>query len=101
MSLDDEPTIQSDAFLHEIEMIMKILQMPSRYEEPFACPAGIALWEEYRRRNPDGLKVPPIDLMDCTDLNSSHMLNTLILATIATRFESRMRLAQPSLTDRS
>jgi hypothetical protein len=67
MSLDDEPTIQSDAFLHEIEMIMKILQMPSRYEEPFACPVCIALWEEYRRRMPDGLKVPPIDLMDCTD----------------------------------
>jgi hypothetical protein len=47
--------------------MMKIFQMPSRYEEPFACPVGIALWEEYRRRYPDGLKVPPVDLMDCTD----------------------------------
>jgi hypothetical protein len=41
--------------------------MPSRYEEPFACPIGLALWEEYRRRNPDGLKVPPEDLNDYTD----------------------------------
>jgi hypothetical protein len=46
---------------------MKILQMPSRYEQPFACPVGIALWQEYRRRNPDGLKIPPVDLKDCTD----------------------------------
>jgi hypothetical protein len=36
-------------------------------EEPFACPVGVALWEEYRRRNPDGLKVPPVDLVGCTD----------------------------------
>jgi hypothetical protein len=35
-------------------------------EEPFACPVGIALWEEYRGRNPDGFKVPPVDLKDCT-----------------------------------
>ena len=42
-----------------------LIQMPSRYEEPFACPIGIALWEEYRRRNPGGLQVPPVDLMDC------------------------------------
>jgi hypothetical protein len=47
---------------------MKILQMPSRYEEPFACRIGLALWQEYLRRNPDGLKVPPEDLLDCTDL---------------------------------
>jgi hypothetical protein len=33
-------------------------------DEPFACPVGIALWEEYRSRNPDGLKVPLADLMD-------------------------------------
>jgi hypothetical protein len=46
---------------------MRILQMPSRYEEPFACPIGIALWEEYRRRNPNAPKVSPKDLMDCTD----------------------------------
>jgi hypothetical protein len=44
-----------------------LLQMPSRHEEPFACPIGLALWQEYRRRNPDGLKVPPVDLLDCTD----------------------------------
>jgi hypothetical protein len=38
-----------------------------RRNEPFACPIGLALWQEHRRRNPDGLKVPPVDLMDCTD----------------------------------
>jgi hypothetical protein len=46
---------------------MTIIEFPSRDEEPFACPIGVALWLEYRRRNPDGLKVPPADLMDCTD----------------------------------
>ena len=35
---------------------MKILQMPSRSEEPIACSVGIALWQEYRRYNPDGLR---------------------------------------------
>jgi hypothetical protein len=44
-----------------------LLQMPSRYEEPFACPVGMALWKEYRRRNPEAPKVPPEDLMGCTD----------------------------------
>jgi hypothetical protein len=44
-----------------------LIQMPSKREEPFACPIGVTLWEEYRRRNTDGLKVPPVDLMDCTD----------------------------------
>jgi hypothetical protein len=44
-----------------------LLQMPSRYEEPFACPIGVALWEEYRRRTLDGRKVPPVDLKDCSD----------------------------------
>jgi hypothetical protein len=28
-------------------------------DEPIACPIGLALWEEYRRRNPQGLKTPP------------------------------------------
>jgi hypothetical protein len=28
-------------------------------EEFIACPIGLALWEEYRRRNPHGLAVPP------------------------------------------
>jgi hypothetical protein len=46
---------------------MKILQFPTRYVEPFACPVGTALWHEYRQRNPDGLKVPPLDLLDCVD----------------------------------
>ena len=23
--------------------------------EPFACPVGVAFWNKYRRRNPDGL----------------------------------------------
>jgi len=46
---------------------MRILQMTSRYEEPFACHIGIALWQEYLTRNPDGRKVPPGDFMDCTD----------------------------------
>jgi hypothetical protein len=27
----------------------------------FACPVGVALWEEYRKRNIDGLTVPPTD----------------------------------------
>ena len=45
-----------------------IIQMPSRLVEPSACPIGVAIWQEYRRRNPDGLKVPPVDLLDCTDL---------------------------------
>jgi hypothetical protein len=46
---------------------MKILQMASRYEEPFDRPVGMALWGRLRRPNPDGLKVPPVDLMDNTD----------------------------------
>ena len=46
---------------------MKILQMPSGYEEPFACPIGIAVWLEYRRRNPNAPKVPPEDLKNYTD----------------------------------
>ena len=41
--------------------------MPSCFEEPFACPIGNGLVREYRRRNPDGLKVPPVDLKDRTD----------------------------------
>jgi len=32
-----------------------------------ASPVGLALWQEYTKRNPDGLKVPPKDLMNCTD----------------------------------
>jgi hypothetical protein len=46
---------------------MQILQMPSRYEEPFACPIGIALWLEYRRRNPNAPNISPEDLKDYTD----------------------------------
>jgi hypothetical protein len=47
---------------------MTVIQFPSRaVEEPFACPIGVALWKEYRRRNPDGLKLPPVDLLDYTD----------------------------------
>jgi hypothetical protein len=48
---------------------MTIIKFPSRdVEEPFACPIGVSLWLEYRKRNPDGLKAPPVDLQDCTDL---------------------------------
>ena len=36
-------------------------------DELFACPRGIALWQEYRSRHPDGLKVPPADLTKRTD----------------------------------
>ena len=46
---------------------MTIIEFPSHDEELFACPVGLALWEEYRRRNPDGITVPPVDLMDCKD----------------------------------
>jgi hypothetical protein len=35
--------------------------------ESLGLPYGLALWFEYRLRNPDGLKVPPVDLQDCTD----------------------------------
>jgi hypothetical protein len=38
-----------------------IVQWPSKVEEPIACPVGLALWQEYTRRNPHGLKVPPVD----------------------------------------
>jgi hypothetical protein len=31
------------------------------HDEPFNCPVGETLWQEYRKRNPDGLKVPPVD----------------------------------------
>jgi hypothetical protein len=31
-----------------------------------AAPIGVSLWLEYRKRNPDGLMVPPEDLQDCT-----------------------------------
>jgi hypothetical protein len=50
-----------------VESEIRTLRMPSRYEEPFACHIGIALWQEYLTRNPGGRKVPPGDLMDCTD----------------------------------
>ena len=33
-----------------------------------AAPIGVSLWLEYRKRNPDGLMAPPVDLQDCTDL---------------------------------
>jgi hypothetical protein len=46
-----------------------LLYMPSKREEPFACPIGEALWLEYRRRNPHAPKVPPEDLNDYTDPN--------------------------------
>jgi len=38
-----------------------IIQWPSKIEEFIACPVGLALWQGYARRNPDGLKVPPVD----------------------------------------
>jgi hypothetical protein len=41
--------------------------MPSKGEEPFACPVGEALWRAYRERTPDGLTVPPIDGRNVTD----------------------------------
>jgi hypothetical protein len=41
---------------------MTVIQFPSRaVEKPFTCPIGIALWQEYRKRNPDGLTIPPTD----------------------------------------
>jgi hypothetical protein len=44
---------------------MTVIEFPSRaVEEPFACPLGIALWQEYRRRNPNAPKMPPEDLKD-------------------------------------
>lgn len=46
---------------------MKILQMPSRYEDPFACPIGVALWLGYRRSNPSAPKMPPEGLNDYTE----------------------------------
>jgi hypothetical protein len=39
---------------------MTVIEM-SGSDEPFACPIGVALWNEYCRRNPDGLEVPPTD----------------------------------------
>lgn len=36
-------------------------------DEPFACPVGVALWEEYLKGNPDGLQTPPANFMDYTD----------------------------------
>jgi hypothetical protein len=36
-------------------------------DEPFACPVGVALWREYRQRNPDGFKVPPAHKLGVTD----------------------------------
>jgi hypothetical protein len=44
-----------------------IPHLPSRNEEPFARPIGEDLRHKYRSRNPDVLKRPPVDLMDCTD----------------------------------
>ena len=36
-------------------------------DEPFNCTVGETLWQEYRKRNPDGLKVPPADKRCVTD----------------------------------
>jgi hypothetical protein len=47
---------------------MTIIQFPSHaVAEPFVCPIGVALWQEYRRRNPKAPKVPPENLMEYTD----------------------------------
>ena len=47
---------------------MKVLQFPKRTDdEPIACPIGLALWHEYRRLHPDGVKVPPIASEQCKD----------------------------------
>ena len=64
-----------------------LLYMPSKREEPFACPIGEALWLEYRRRNPHAPKVPPEDLNDCTAQKWPHTWHTPIPAMIATRFD--------------
>ena len=37
------------------------------HDEPFDCPVGETLWQEYRKRNPDGLKVPPVERRCVTD----------------------------------
>jgi hypothetical protein len=60
--------------------------MPSRNEEPFACPIGVALWEEYRRRRPNGLTVLPVDGKDVKDRFLLLISNTSIPAMIATNF---------------
>ena len=36
-------------------------------DELFNCPVGETLWQEYRKRNPYGLKVPPVDRSWVTD----------------------------------
>jgi hypothetical protein len=38
-----------------------ITAVESCSSESFACPVAEALWLEYRKRNPDGLAIPPTD----------------------------------------
>jgi hypothetical protein len=38
---------------------MTVVEISS--SESFACPVAEALWLEYRKRNPDGLAIPPAD----------------------------------------
>jgi len=56
-------------------------------DQPFACPIGIAVWLEWRRRNPNAPKVPPEDLNDCTDPDYSLTRYTSIPAMIAMEYE--------------
>jgi hypothetical protein len=64
-----------------------VLVTPSHIEEPFACPIGVALWLEYRKRNPDALAVPPECQRIALTLNWLNTSNTSMAAMIATRSE--------------
>jgi hypothetical protein len=57
---------QIKELIEATEPNMTVIEMRG-LDEPFACPIGTTLWEEYRRRKPDGIVVPPEDLMACVD----------------------------------
>jgi hypothetical protein len=52
--------------LEAAEPGMAVVEVKGR-DEPFACPVGVALWLEYRRRNPNGLTRPPLDGQEITN----------------------------------
>jgi hypothetical protein len=56
----DEIVRRIKELLEAAEPEMTVVQMDGT-EKPFACPVGMALWSEYRRRNPNGFTLPPID----------------------------------------
>jgi hypothetical protein len=56
-----------------------------------SLPVGLALCQEYTRRNPDGLKVPPVDGHNVEDPELLPYIKHVASATSAMKFEIPLR----------